>query len=1181
MAEKEKLTPAQKQAVEDRGGKLLVSAAAGSGKTKVLVDRLLSYVLDPINPANLDDFLIITYTKAAASELRSKIADKLSQRIAENPGNQHLLHQVQRLYLTKISTVHAFCSDLLRQYAYLVDVPMDFRVADETEYTVLQAEAMDTVLERAYAELEQRKNVQAFVDTQGLGRNDKTVPEILLRIYEASRCHLNPAGWLTDSVKQLQIDDETEIANTLWGKYLLHVLHEKAALSLKSMENCLQAAEKVEGFSKVCGVLQSDIAKLRDLAAAATWDEAAERTQMSFDKLTFPTKNNPDPELTLQIKAVREACKERIRGEAAVFTENSEKVKKDLQSVSSAVYGLVELISDFEKTYTSMKTGRRILDFSDLEHRTLDLLLGKKRDHITLAAKEIGSKFREIMVDEYQDSNGIQDAIFYALTEEKQNCFMVGDVKQSIYRFRLADPDIFMEKYHSYVPAENAGEGQGRKIHLSSNFRSGTGVIEAVNHVFRYCMIPLLGGMEYGDAEALVEGIPHVPIVQLESGDTEPETELYCIQVENQTYTQEAAFTAKRIKELLDGTHCVRDGDVLRPIRPEDIVILLRSPGSVGYLYQDALERLGIPSYFGTGSDLLKSEEIQVLRSLMETISNPAQDIPLIASMASPLFCFHADELAEIRGGRTNISFYDALKQADTIHTKAFLAVLKELRVELSVNGLGSLMKKLFTTTHIESIFGMRDDGEVRKANLRYFYELAMQFENSRQRGLEDFLEYLQILEERGIQNSMAQPGAGCVTIMSIHRSKGLEFPVVFLCGLSKAFNREDTRGRVQCDQKLGIGPSIVSDQLRIYYPSVPLSSMKIKAERESLWEELRVLYVAMTRARDRLIMVYTYQYLDNTLKKIAARLSLEGKELLLQEVKSMGEWVLLSALQRMEAGALFAVSGKYHEAKVSEKPWKITYMTATSEDLLPGKAVLPEEKTKRNAEDPDDFVEVKKSLDFMYPYLAASREPSKQTATQLKGREKDKESEENAEITGKRDLSWRKFAAKDNRALNYGNAMHRVMQYIALSQCGDVKAIRREILRMEDKGILTKEQAEEVNAKQIAAFFDSEIGKRIQSGRDVHREFKFSILQRGADTLSKEEVLLQGVVDCFYEDDGQITVIDFKTDHVTEDNLDLTAESYALQVKTYGNAVERIFGMPVTHKYLYFFRLNRFVEIM
>jgi len=637
----EKLTYAQQLAVDNRGGKLLVSAAAGSGKTKVLVDRLLKYINDPISPANVDDFLVITYTKAAAAELRGKIAAKLSEHIAADPGNRHLQRQMQRLYLTKISTVHAFCADILREFAYRIDISPDFRVGDENECTQLRFKAMDTVLDDAYTKLERLPEIRAFVDTQGLGRSDVLVPEIIERVYDSAMCHLDPQSWCDSCIETVQTEDLTDPLQTVWGRYLADELFACLDQQIAAMERCAAAVEGMQGMEKPAALLRGTMNQLQHLRQSSTWDEIVNRKQIDYGRLVFPKKTD-DPAITEPVKAVRKACKDILDKKLKYFSDSAAQVMEDLNQSTAAAMGLMKLVSRFSESYTDLKKNRRILDFSDLEHRTLDLLLGKRRSGITAAAREIGQRFREIMVDEYQDSNRVQDAIFTALTAERQNLFMVGDVKQSIYQFRLADPSIFLEKYATYAEAEEASQQQGRKVLLSHNFRSCGSVIDAVNDVFRDCMSEAVGGLDYGDAEALREGIPHCDL-------GEPEVELHGIAVREDTYAEEAAFVAEQIAHLLSGNHYVRQADTLRPIGPEDIVILLRSPGSVGMEFQMALEQRGIPCVGSGGTDLLQTEEIGTLRSLLQLISNPRQDIPLVAALASPVFAFTADELAAVR----------------------------------------------------------------------------------------------------------------------------------------------------------------------------------------------------------------------------------------------------------------------------------------------------------------------------------------------------------------------------------------------------------------------------------------------------------------------------------------------------------------------------------------------------
>ena len=1166
----EKLTPAQLAAVQNQGGKLLVSAAAGSGKTKVLVDRLLRCLTDPVDPANIDDFLIITYTKAAAAELRGKIGAKLSERIAEDPENRHLQRQVQRLYLAKISTVHSFCGDLLREYAYRLDIPADFRVADENECRELRDTAMTQVLEEAYDHAGENLDFCAFVDTQGLGRDDRLVPEILLKVYDSAQCHIDPDDWLEQCVTQADVSELADAGQTLWGNYLMEDLFTYLDLQISAMETCARRAGEYPELEKPAALLRDTVYQLRTLRGSGCWDEIVARKAIDYGTLRFP-KKNPDPDLTEQIKAVRDGCKKGLEKRLRAFADPSDQLLRDLGQSGAAIRGMVSLVRTFRMEYGRMKRSRRILDFGDLEHKALDLLLGSARSGPTAAAREVGRRFRDVLVDEYQDSNAVQDAIFSALTGQRQNCFMVGDVKQSIYQFRLADPGIFLKKYEEYVPAEQAQPGQGRKVLLSSNFRSGGAVLAAVNDVFRTCMSPAVGGLSYGEEEALREGIPHAPL-------GEPEVELHVLEPEEDTNREEAEFVAARIRVLLDGTHMVRQGDALRPITPEDIVILLRSPGSVSTVYQRALTEQGIRFCAGGGEDLLKTAEVGTLRAVLQTIANPRQDIPLLAALASPVFGFTADDLAYIRGKNKKCPVYDCVVRSDLDKGKHFVEVLQQLREDARMKPLPELLERVLLLTRMESIYSAMPGGETKGENLRTFYQLAVDFASGGQRDLGQFLDHLTAMEEKGLNRAGEQTSPGCVTIMSIHKSKGLEFPVVFLCGLSREFNRESQKDQVLCDKDLGLGLAAVDEKNRLRYPAVAKRAIAAKIGAESLSEELRVLYVAMTRARDRLIMTYASKTLSKDLTDIARRLELGGGELLTREVGCPGEWVLLEAMQRTEAGALFAISDRPDRTHSSDYPWHI----AVAEPVQTQTDAAEEVPAPRMP--PDTEQRLREALAFRYAHTAATQTASKQTATQRKGREKDEEAAENAPPSHVH-RSWRKPAFLDQTISGtaYGNAIHAAMQYIRYERCTDEAGVRSEVARLAAEGFLTEDQGKIVNCRKIARFFDTDVGKRLRSGKNVLREFKFSILDDGSHYgtgLSGEQVLVQGVVDCALMEPEGITVVDFKTDYVTEETLPALLERYQPQVEVYAEALARIYGKKVIGRLLYLFHLERFVEL-
>lgn len=1167
----EKLTPQQHNAVYNRGGKLLVSAAAGSGKTKVLVDRLMTYLTDPINPANLDEFLIITYTKAAASELRGKIGAKLTQKIAESPENTHLQKQLQRLYLTKISTVHGFCSDILREYAYNLDIAADFRVADENECRELRVQAMDSLLDKSYQNVSNDTDFRIFVDSQGLGRDDRLVPEIVETVYDSAKCHLDPENWLDNCIASGQIQNTTNISDTIWGKYLITDLHEYLDCQISALEQCYSEANHYPELEKVGSNLRNTISQLIFLRESDNWDAIVKNRKIDYGRLVFP-KKNPDLELAERIKAIRNACKKGLEKKLQSFADESNLVLNDLIQMNASAKGLVALVRAFDKEYSALKRGRRCLDFSDLEHKALDLLLGKSRKYLTTAAQEIAARFREIMVDEYQDSNGVQDAIFTALTEKRQNCFLVGDVKQSIYQFRLADPGIFLEKYHSYAAAEDAIPGQGRKVLLSHNFRSGPEIIEAVNDVFSTCMRPKVGGLAYTDAEALREGIPHDTL-------PDPAVEFCAIEVQEETYPEEAAFVADKIQTMLRSQSRIRKDGQLLPVQPEDIVILLRSPGTAAGYFQRALEEKGIRCSSGSGLDLLKTQEIATFRSFLQVILNPRQDIPLISTLASPLFGFTADDLAGIRAKQKKGFFYDALLNDDSSKSVDFLLILSKLRMESRMSTLTGLLEKCFTLTHMDSIYAAMPGGESKSANLQSFYQLAVDFEKGSLRDLSQFLDHLSALEDRGVVNS-ASGNSGAVSIMSIHKSKGLEYPVVFLCNLSRRFNQENLRAQILCDKTLGLGLSIADQAQRIRYPSIAKKAIAVKMEEESVSEEMRVLYVAMTRARDRLIMTYASRTLETDLLEIAIRQDVDNGELICRDAICLGDWVLMAALKRTEAGELHALGARPMQTVLGEYPWKIIVCSVQKEITQ----VTSEEKTEHIL--PDGICsELEGPLSYSYPYLAATVSPSKQTATGRKGRHKDSEAAENTADAQKCIRNWRhpSFGEKFLEGKKYGNAIHAAMQYVCYENCGSEVSVAKEIERLVNQGFLSVEQGNMVNCHAIADFFATEIGRMLSSGINYLREFKFSILDDGRNydpALSGEQVLLQGVVDCAILEEDGITVLDFKTDRVTEDTLAKTVALYRSQVETYAEALNRIYEMPIKAKYLYFFRLNRFVAV-
>ena len=1175
----EQLTKDQRAAVEARGGRILVSAAAGSGKTKVLVDRLLGYILDPVEPANIDDFLIITYTKAAASELRGKISAKLSQAVAEHPGNRHLARQLQRIYLAKISTVHSFCADILREYGYLLDIPSDFKVADELQAQALREEAMEQVLEDTYEQLEPEGDIAAFVDSLGLGRNDRQVPEIVASVYDSLRCHPNPKAWEERFRGQALLDGVTDPGETLWGAYLMDSFREMLSVFDQELREAATLCGQFEDLTKkYLPAIEDDRARLTALLEAQSWQQLHESTVATFARFK-PLPKPESPEAAERVKKIRERFKDSLKKAQAIFKQDAATVLDHQEKANRAALGALDSAAAFGTAFDKRKRRARVLDFSDLEHSMLRLLLGKGLTGPTAAAREIARRFREVLVDEYQDTNGVQDLIFTTLTNERQNLFLVGDVKQSIYRFRLADPGIFLEKYQKFAPYGEETGGD-RKILLSQNFRSGNEVLQAANDVFALSMAPEVGGLYYGPQEALREGIPHTPISDA--------VELHCIHLDQEgsreeaapsKYQVEAEFVAQRIAQMLADGATVREKEGLRPCRVEDFAILLRAPGTAGAYYQRALESRGIPCVFGGGGDVLESSEVSILRSILQTIDNPRQDIPLAAALMSPAFGFTADRLGQIRAKNVRDNLYDALLEArEEPDVGAFLAQLEEFQLWARLDTLTVLLEKIFDATRFDRVCAAMEGGEARQGNLRLFFQTAAAFEEKGRKDLPQFLDYLEHLEVRGLAGEAAG-GAG-VMIQSIHKSKGLEYPIVFLANLSAGFNLQDAREPLLIHPELGLGCAAVDRKNRLRYPTMASRAICQKMQQESVSEELRVLYVAMTRAKDRLVMTYASKYLQRELASIGSFLKPPLDVLTSRQADCLGHWVLMAALCRTEAGELKNFAELQTESSVSQLPWKIKLHSGSAVMAAP-----PITLVRCQEADGNNWEQAVKNLAFAYPHPEAVAAPSKLTATQLKGRYLDEEAAAHTAAARPRS-GWRKPAfvpdsQPDGKAR--GTANHLAMQFIRYERCGTVAEVEAEVRRLEMEEFLTPQQAALVDCGKIAAFFATELGRALAESPCVLREFKFSVFEDGTlvdPALTGERIMLQGVVDCCLEESDGLTILDFKTDRVTPATVGNTASRYAPQVKAYGNALGRILKRPVKKLYLYFFQTEQLVEI-
>ena len=1181
------LTREQRAAVENRGGDLLVSAAAGSGKTRVLVERLMSYVE---RGGDIDRFLVITFTNAAAAELRDRIAAAIHARLAQKPGDRHLRRNATLVYKASICTIDAFCLDFLRQWGHLADLDPDFRLCDEAEGEELRRRALEEVLEVRYANIQNDAPFAALVDALAGERDDQTLEDVILDVHRRVLAQPDPVGWLMSRKRDFVLSAGLGPEDTPWGRALLQdsfALAEHWRAAMTALRREIAWDDLLDNnYGPTLDETIGGLERLRD-ALSHGWDEAAACFPVPFP----PAGKKPgdhDEALKSRMTARRDECKKQLKKLGARFDVTGAQAVEDLRAVSPAMTALLDVTAEFDAAFTRLKRRRRLIDFADGEHLAVRLLIQPDGMPTGLAA-DVGRQFTEIMVDEYQDTNAVQNAIFKALSTGG-NLFMVGDVKQSIYRFRLAEPEIFLEKYDRFSLAEEVADGEGRKILLSDNFRSRPEVLDAVNFIFRAVMTRAAGELDYTDAEALRPGRTDL------APDERYCVELDCVDLSTLTEDEDSEKTDKdlvtaravalRVRELLDSGLPIGE----RSIWAEDVVILLRSPGPVLRHYAAALDELGIPWSAEGGQPFFGTTEISATVALLQVLDNPRQDVALLAALRSPLFNFTPDRLALLRAAGEG-TVYDCLiagAERGEEDCTSFLALLSELRELAAEESSHRLLWHIYGRLDGPAVFAAMPDGARRRANLMALYDEACRFESGGHRGLMAFLLHLSRMAENGLTVPVPGSGTGGVRLLSIHKSKGLEFPVVLVCGLDRQFNEADTKATILFHPELGLGPKCTDRERGLRYTTIARDAVALRLQRQLRAEEMRLLYVAMTRAEHKLILFSAVNSRGTGLKALAGQAQYPPPARRVAEAQRMADWVLTPALCRTDSTSLWSdlgVSRPDHPVDEGFR-WDIRLLSGADYQRSqgPGDAeALPEAVPHL----PGDLAE---RLSWRYPYGACAAIPSKLTATQLKGREKDSEAAENAVELRPAPVksTLRRPVFEGQRPLTSaqrGTALHMVMQYLDFDRTGSLVEIDDEISRLVLGQYITPQQGAAVDPADILGFFQSDLGLRLRKSPRVEREFKFSLLVPAADYYKEaepgDEVLLQGVVDCWFtEADGTVTVVDFKTDRVGESAVARRAEDYRPQLDAYTRALSQAAGATVKRRCLWFFSVGRAVEL-
>lgn len=1202
-----KWTNEQWRAITVRGRNLLVAAGAGAGKTAVLVERIIRRITDPYDPIDVDQLLVVTFTNAAAAEMRERIGNALAEAIARKPDDERLARQLALLGRASIATLHSFCLDLLRQYFYRIGLDPAFRVADVTEAELLRADVLEHLLEEKYEE--EDDTFLQLVDAYGGSHSDSQLQETILQLDKLASSLPDPTAWLQKLPQAL-----TDSSN--FDKWLGQLGSQVKAELLEardSLRSALALAALPDGPAHYCECLQQELGQVEyvlDSVPDGAWDELRQRIQtITFGRL--PSKRGGDTELREQAKQAREVAKKCLqRLGAKLLAQSEDDLQAGLTSIAPAMAMLCQLVGEFRNRFAQAKQQKGLVDFSDLEHLALRILQDG-------GAAEVRQRYAEILVDEYQDINGVQEAILQLVTdpEGKSNqLFMVGDVKQSIYRFRLADPTLFLQKYKLYREQPQLGE----RIDLAHNFRSRASILAAVNFLFRQLMTETVGELTYDTQAELQAGAsypdteraitPQVEVMIIDRGamggtDSDEDDPL----AELDATSREARCVALEIRRLVEEERPLvwdKQKQSYRPLCYRDIVILLRVTQNRANAYLEQLRQLDVPAYAELGTGYFQATEVQTMLSLLQIIDNPRQDIPLAAVLRSPMVGLSGTELAEIRLALPQGSFYAALvetgKQASKLGEKvrAFLADLDRWREQARRQNLSDLIWQLYRDTGYFRHVGAMPGGAQRQANLRALHDRARQYEQTTFRGLFRFLRFIERLQaEQGDLGTAPALGENddVVRIMSIHKSKGLEFPVVFVGGLGSQFNLLDLRRDLLVHKELGMGPMAVDLDRRVKYPTLPRMLIEQRLLLETLSEELRVLYVALTRAREKLYLVGSVRNWEKTLEKWVKTAALPRNaqgalpDQTLAQARCFLDWVGPAIVAHPDVATSLGLSGlPLWESEASR--WRLHLIDLNQLTSAPPAVPQSPELLSLSQHQvlPDQGWEqaVAAQLGWQYPYSHLQGKHRKVSVSELK-RRFEAHDEEAAPIHWQRPPALRPAFLRQQEgptATELGSAIHLMLQHVDLKKEPTLTYLQRLQERMVANSLLSQETVVRIDLQLIRRFLEGELGRRLRQADQVWRELPFS-LQLPATELygpdaDGEHVFIQGIVDCVLREGEQAVLIDFKSDHVTHESLPRVAAGYRVQIDLYTRAIQELLGLPVKERYLVFLRLGEALQV-
>ena len=1214
-------TQDQQKVITLRNRNLLVSAAAGSGKTAVLVERIIRMVTDRENPVDIDRLLIVTFTNAAAAEMRERISLAINRLLLVEGENVHLQKQASLLHNAQITTIDSFCLFVIRNNFNDIGLDPGFRVADEGEMQLLKQDVMQELLEERYQEKD--GNFLGCVEYFTGGSNDKLLEEYIGNLYEFSMSCPWPEDWIGQCIEEYKITDESKLEESAWCDYLVSYIQAVVRECIGDLELAIRVVHRPDGPYMYGETLEKETEMLNHVLRFESFSGLQEAFgTISFGRLPSKKDDSVNPLCMEKVQQLRKGVKKLLEEiHSSLLALPSSQAAERMCKAAPFVEELLGLTLAFKARLDENKRKKNLIDFHDMEHFALDILLKKTGDEIvpSPAALEYRQFFKEIFIDEYQDSNQVQELLLKSISGEEEgryNRFMVGDVKQSIYKFRQACPELFMEKYNCYSTAE----GERQRIDLHKNFRSRPQVLTSVNKLFGQIMRRDLGGVEYDREAALYQGasFPDYP-----ADPSAYDTEYLIVGKSEDAFTtpreQEAAAIARKIKDLYQSLKVTDEvSKELRPVKYSDMVILLRTTSGWAEEFKGVLEKEGIPAYVASRTGYFQAVEVKTLLQFLRVIDNPLQDIPLFGTMKSYFGGFSEEEIARIRGDNKRVLLYDNLisyKGEYENKIQMFLNRFSHYRQKTIYTPIHKLIQEILSDTGYLDYILAGNAGEQKRANVEMLLTRAAAFENTSYYGLFHFLRYIEQLEKYEVdygQADVMDENADVVRIMSIHKSKGLEFPVCFVAGLAKRFNMQDITGGMIADMDMGIGVDYVDSTLRVRSSTLKKRAVSLKMRHDILGEELRVLYVAMTRAKEKLVL----SALVPSLEKFR------------EELEQRSEFQELEGPQGKVSFSVLARAGSSLDFLAACPDLTVEFVEPT--DILQKDVGSAVEEIKRRQElfesrlrdkkltemDNEVMSRLSRKMELSYPYQYLSNLFVKTSVSELKKKamhdlpNQSIEAVLTTEPAGKGAPLEQVFTRRlfeEQEVVPYipsflreeetlsgtdrGSAYHKVMELLDLGKILSVpKGKEREALlaseltRFEAEGFLSAKWRGGIYLPKLTDFFESTLAIRMSRAKErdmLYREQPFVLglpaSRLGEEFPEKEQVLIQGIIDVFFEEDGKIIVADYKTD-VVKSPEELISR-YRVQLDYYGEALTRLTGKEVTEKILYSFALGK--EIM